>query len=163
MVSLCEMRQFPPKPLQVLKRPAFCKEKSVPYIDWGYGLTPMNRERTLPLMAIAWDKIIQLMYVDDDEQSIEFDGYYCSEQEINQVYFMGDSVIVILVNQEEIKVLYTEKFQPGECKHLELSNEDIIVNNVFKDTIEGTKASELEKGYKIHDIKTGVVTYRPTE
>ena len=58
MVSLCEMRQFPPKPLQVIKRPAFCKEKSVPYIDWGYGLTPMNRERTLPLMAIAWDKII---------------------------------------------------------------------------------------------------------
>ena len=37
------------------------------------------------------------------------------------------------------------------------------MNNVFKDTIEGTKASELEKGYKIHDIKTGVVTYRPTE
>ena len=163
MVSLCEMRQFPPKPLQVIKRPAFCKEKSVPYIDWGYGLTPMNRERTLPLMAIAWDKVIQLMYVDDEQQTILFDGYYCSDQEINQVYFMGDSVLVILVNQEEIKVLYTEKFQPGECKHLELNNEDIIVNNVFKDTIEGTKASELEKGYRVQNIKTGVVSYRPSD
>jgi hypothetical protein len=103
------------------------------------------------------------MYVDDDQQTILFDGYYCSDQEINQVYFMGDSVLVILVNQEEIKVLYTEKFQPGECKHLELNNEDIIVNNVFKDTIEGTKASELEKGYRVQNIKTGVVSYRPTE
>ena len=98
--------------------------------------------------------------MDDDEQSILYDGYYCSEQEINQVYFMGDSVLVILVNQEEIKVLYTEKFQPGECQHLELANEDILVNNVFKEYIEGTKASELEKGYKVHDIKTGVVTYK---
>ena len=103
------------------------------------------------------------MYVDDDQQTILFDGYYCSDQEINKVYFMGDSVLVILVNQEEIKVLYTEKFQPGECKHLELNNEDIIVNNVFKDTIEGTKASELEKGYRVQNIKTGVVSYRPTE
>ena len=44
-----------------------------------------------------------------------------------------------------------------------MDSEDIIVNNVFKDTIEGTKASELEKGYKVQNIKTGVVSYRPTE
>jgi len=43
-----------------------CKEKSVPAIDWGYGLTPRERERTLPLMAIAWDKIIQLAYIDEE-------------------------------------------------------------------------------------------------
>ena len=76
---------------------------------------------------------------------------------------MGDSVLIILVNQEEIKVLYTEKFQPGECKHLELANEDILVNNVFKESIEGTKASELERGYKVHDIKSSVVTYRVSD
>ena len=65
MITIVEMRQFPPRPLKTIKRPAACKEKSVPSIDWGYGLTPQERERTLPLMAIAWDKIIQLLYVND--------------------------------------------------------------------------------------------------
>ena len=40
MVTIVEMRQWPPKPLNILKRPAVCKEKSVPSLDWGYGLTP---------------------------------------------------------------------------------------------------------------------------
>jgi len=109
-ISVVEMRQWPPKPLLDIARPPICKEKSVPLIDWGYGLTPQERERTMPLMAIAWDKVVQLLYVNDDTRTIEFDGFYLSEKEINQVYFVADSVLVILVNQEEIRVLYTEKF-----------------------------------------------------
>lgn len=31
---------------------------------------------------------------------------------------MADSVLVIIVNQEEIKVLYTEKFKPGNVAML---------------------------------------------
>lgn len=58
MVTIVEMKQFPPRPLMTIHRPAVCKEKSVPTIDWGFGLTPCERERTLPLMAIAWDKIV---------------------------------------------------------------------------------------------------------
>ena len=52
----------------------------------------------MPLMAIAWDKIIQLLYVNEETKTIEFDGYYCSDKEINQIYFMADSVLVILLN-----------------------------------------------------------------
>ena len=82
-------------------------------IDWGYGLTPQERERTMPLMAFAWDKVVQLLYVNDETKSFELDGFYCSDQVINQVYFMADSVLAILVNQEEIRVLNTDKFKPG--------------------------------------------------
>lgn len=66
MITIVEMRQFPPRPMKTIKRPAICKEKSVPSIDWGYGLTPQERERTLPLMVIAWDKVVQLLWVNDD-------------------------------------------------------------------------------------------------
>ena len=80
---------------------------------------------------------------------------------------MADSVIVILVNQEEIKVLYTEKFQLGDLKHLEdnriMTSEDLHVNRAFKETVSGTKASELETGYKIRDIKKGFVSYRASD
>ena len=91
----------------------------MPSIDWGYGLTPCEREKTLPLMAVAWDKIVQLCYVCDQTRTVEFDGYYCCDKEINQVYFMADSVLVILLHGEEIRVLYTEKFKPGDVSHLE--------------------------------------------
>ena len=40
MITIVEMRQFPPRPLKTINRPKVCKEKSVPTIDWGYGLTP---------------------------------------------------------------------------------------------------------------------------
>ena len=43
----------------------------------------MNREKTVPIMAVAWDKVIQLFYIDDESGRIENDGYYCSDQEIN--------------------------------------------------------------------------------
>ena len=58
LITLVEMRQFPPKPMTTIKRPSFAKAKSAPFIDWGYGLTPMKRERTVPIMAVAWDKVI---------------------------------------------------------------------------------------------------------
>ena len=119
LITIVEMKQFPPRPIKTINRPAVCKEKSVPSIDWGYGLTPYERTRTLPLMAIAWDKIVQLCYINDETKQIEFDGYYCSDKEINQVYFMADSVLVILLNGEEIKVLYTEKFKPGDVNDLD--------------------------------------------
>ena len=51
----------------------------------------------------------------------------------------------------------------GDLKHLEdnrITNEDLSINKLFKETVEGTKASELETGYKISNIKKGVVKYR---
>ena len=131
-------------------------------MDWGYGLTPQERERTLPLLAIAWDKVIQLLYVNDQTNQLEFDGFYCTDQEINQVYFMADSVLVILVNSEEIRVLYTEKFKPGSVSMLAPlrgAGEDLLATRDFKATVQATKGSELEAGQRVHDIKPGLVCY----
>jgi hypothetical protein len=52
-IVICQMR-----PLFMIKKPTFCKERAIPYIDWGYGLTPKHRERTVPILAIAWDGLI---------------------------------------------------------------------------------------------------------
>jgi hypothetical protein len=37
-VVVCQMR--PIKELIKIKRPIFCKSKSAPYLDFGYGLSP---------------------------------------------------------------------------------------------------------------------------
>jgi hypothetical protein len=37
-IVVCSMR--PIKEVLQITKPSFCKEKSLPYIDWGYGLTP---------------------------------------------------------------------------------------------------------------------------
>lgn len=98
--------------------------------------------------------------MNDETKKIESDGYYCSDKEINQIYFMADSVLVILVDQAEIRVLYTEKFKPGDVSQIAAQSQgDAIVSHDFKATVEGTKASELETGHLVRDIKPGVVTY----
>ena len=56
-IVVCQMRPKIKEIFQVQK-PNFCKEKSLPYIDWGYGLTPSHRERTVPILAFAWDRLI---------------------------------------------------------------------------------------------------------
>lgn len=76
-VVVCSMR--PIAELFKIKRPHLCKDNSVPYLDWGYGLTPTMQERTVPILAVAWDCLIQLVYIDDETREIVMDGYYCSE------------------------------------------------------------------------------------
>jgi hypothetical protein len=64
------------------------------------------------------------------------DGYYCCDEEINQVYFMGDSILVVLVNMKELKILYTTKFQPGDYKYLDVeSGKDDLYQSVFKEAV----------------------------
>jgi hypothetical protein len=57
------------------------------------------------------------------------DGFYYSDSEINSLSFVGDSIIQILTNGREIKILYTTKFYPGHSKLLENSNKDDLLNN----------------------------------
>ena len=74
---------------------------------------------------------------------------------------MADSVLVILVNQEEVKVLYTEKFKPGNVSMLApiASNQDLLASSDFKATVQATRGSELESGHRVQDIKPGLVCY----
>ena len=62
-VVVCSL--YPVKEIYKVQKPSFCKEKSIPYVSWGYGLTPTLRDKTLPILAMEWDKVIQLAYVDD--------------------------------------------------------------------------------------------------
>lgn len=62
-IVLCTMQ--PIKEIFKIERPIFCKERSLPYIDWGHGLTPSKRDKTVPIMAFAWDRVIQLLYINE--------------------------------------------------------------------------------------------------
>ena len=87
---------------------------------------------------------------------IELDGYYCSESAINQVYFMVDSVLVILAKKSEIKVLYTKDFNKGSVHAFEKGKQlglHITESQHFKRAITETKVCELETGYKNDKIK----------
>lgn len=112
-------------------KPNFCKEKSLPYIDWGYGLTPSQRDKTVPILAFAWDRLIQLFYINDRTNTIEFDGFYYSDHEITSLYFIGDSILFALVNGHEVKVLYTTKFYPGHFDFLNQTRPGDVLNSQF--------------------------------
>lgn len=56
MITICTMK--PIDCIYSVTKPSFVKEKSIPYIDWGFGLTPSHREKTVTIMAFAWDRII---------------------------------------------------------------------------------------------------------
>ena len=60
---------------------------------------------------------------------------------------MADSVLVIIVNQEELRVLYTEKFKPGCVSMLApIKEQDLLATRDFKATVQATRGSELEAG-----------------
>jgi hypothetical protein len=139
-----------------VERPSFCKEKSLPYIDWGYGLTPSHRDQTVPIFAFAWDRFIQLFYLDETTMSIEFDGFYYSDQEINSLYFVSDSILFALMNGQEVKVLYTTKFYPGHYTFLNKQPSNEMGGN-FKKVSEVTVHSILEKDFEVASIKKSLI------
>ena len=81
----------------------FIRSGSLCYLDWGYGVTPnIIREKSKCLLAIAWDKVLQIMILEDPNKGmggIKFDGYYISDYPIDKVLFISDSVLMILVNK----------------------------------------------------------------
>ena len=85
------------------------------------------------------------------------DGFYYSDQEINSLFFMGDSILFVLVNGREVKVLYTTKFHPGHFKFLENAKKDDLLNNPFEKVISVTSHSELERGFEQPDIKSNLL------
>lgn len=44
--------------LNRIERPDYIELGTVPYLDWGQGLTPTYRDRSYPILAIAWGRII---------------------------------------------------------------------------------------------------------
>lgn len=99
----------------------FIRKGSLCYLDWGYGITPtISRESSRCLLAIGWDKVLQIAILEDPTQNssvISFDGYYICDYPIDRVQFVSDSVIMILVNKKEARLLFIPSFLPGSfCK-----------------------------------------------
>lgn len=70
-----------PAELVAIERPDYIDSQTVPYLDWGEGLSPSYRDRTYPILAITWGKLVQLAVWTNREQvgeqpQIEFDGFY---------------------------------------------------------------------------------------
>jgi hypothetical protein len=96
-------------------------------MDWGFGLTPSHREKTVPILAFAWDRLIQLVYVNEEGTALEVDGFFYSDREIISLYFVAESVLLALFENKdgrEVKLLYTPKFYPGSFKQLELAEKN---------------------------------------
>lgn len=114
LITICTMN--PIDGLHTVTRPTFCKQRSLPYLSWGFGLTPSHRESTVPIMAFAWDRVIQLIYVNEEGTSLEIDGFFFSDKEIIACYFVADGILFAVFENSsgrEAKILHTAKFYPG--------------------------------------------------
>ena len=56
-------------PLLSIRRPPYISEGTVPYLDWGYALTPTYRDKSYPVLAIAWGRTIQLAVFANQRES----------------------------------------------------------------------------------------------
>lgn len=95
----------------------FVESGNLCYLDWGYGITPVvSREKSKCLLAIAWGKVLQIMILENPDKGmsgIKFDGYYICDYPIDCVYFISDSILMILVNKKEVRILFIPYFPPG--------------------------------------------------
>jgi hypothetical protein len=45
---------------------------------------------------------------------LQLDGFYiCEGMSIDSVFFLSESLIFIIVNKKEVRILYTQNFTPG--------------------------------------------------
>ena len=50
---------------KIIERPSLCSDQAGAILSWGYGITPADNNQSRPLLAVAWDKIIKLMTVNE--------------------------------------------------------------------------------------------------
>lgn len=110
--------QVKPQPRELLsiERPDYVDVGTVPYLDWGSALSPCFRDKSYPALAVAWGKLLQLaVYVNlgNEPAQVQFDGFYVCEHSIDSVFFLSESVLFVVVNKKEVRVLYTQNLTPG--------------------------------------------------
>lgn len=68
------------------------------------------------MVAIAWGRTIQLGILTNYEQvkagieepQFDLDGFYiCDGTTIDQCFFLSESLLFIIVNRKEVRILYT--------------------------------------------------------
>nr|AVN98117.1 Vps8 [Castula fusca] len=118
---------------------------SLPYIDWGRGVLPDDSENSNLILAIAWDKVVQLIEIKEPfakDEGYGFSGYYVSENEILALYWVSESFILLVNSQREVKIVYTGNFLPGKYPESTLTS---VKGHSDK------RNEELEKPYKMLD------------
>lgn len=68
------------------------------------------------MLAVAWGRVIQIISINkpyDGEVGITFDGFYISDNKIDSIFFITDSLLYILVKEKEARVLYIPSFNRG--------------------------------------------------
>ena len=58
MVMILEIKNIEGKVIQKIPRPNYVQPGSVPYLAWGFGLTPVFRDRAYFLLAITWGQTV---------------------------------------------------------------------------------------------------------
>lgn len=120
---ILEIKNIEGKVIQKIPRPNYIQAGSVPYLAWGFGLTPVYRDRAYFILAITWGNMIQLALVNEDcterefqfnpRSKIFYDGFYISDTPLASCFFISESILVVVSNNHQIKVLYTQNFSPG--------------------------------------------------
>ena len=62
--------------------------------------------------------MIKLMSLSDEQQDLVTCGYICSELAINKMFFISDSLLAVVIEGNQVKVLSTELFRPGQVESL---------------------------------------------
>ena len=105
-----------PRELLYIEKPDYIESGTVPYLDWGTGLSPSFRDKSYPILAVAWGKVLQLViyqnysYVREkssEQPLLQFDGYYICEHSIDACFFLSESIVFIIANKKEVRILYT--------------------------------------------------------
>ena len=129
-----------PAELIAIERPDYIDSQTVPYLDWGEGLSPAFRDKTYPILAITWGKTIQLaIWINQHEvgaqPQFELDGFYiCDGFSIDQCFFLDESLLFVLINKKEVRILYTQNFTPGvfdeklTAKQKDIPNDQALQN-----------------------------------
>ena len=104
-----------PTPIEIccIERPDYIEAQTVPYLDWGEGLSPVYRDSTYPILAITWGRTIQLAVWTNHRDlgalpEIKLDGFYiCDGFSIDSCFFLDESLLFVLINKKEVRILYT--------------------------------------------------------
>jgi len=91
---------------------------TLPYIDWGYGALPNNTENEDLILAIGWDKVIQLVVIRaiNTKDGIQFAGYKILDMEIIGLYWLSESTLFIVNALSEIMIVDTGSFAIAKVK-----------------------------------------------
>ena len=80
---------YPGNEVEVIDMLPLVEPGTVPAVAWGYGLSPSYRDKTYPLLAVGWGRVVQLIVMHEVGDTVTFlyDGYFVCESEVDSLAF----------------------------------------------------------------------------